>query len=72
MKNKLKIYLFSYRYKDAQYSLEIPAYSLDEAKGKLSMMSFAKYDGELVAKIPSLPSIGIFVRIITWFRNRIY
>lgn len=65
----IKTYLFSYNYNGSQYSLEIPAETLEEAKDRLSVMSFAKYDGELVAKIPAQPSAGIFVRIITFMRN---
>ena len=69
MKN-LKTHLFSYNYEGSQYSFEIPAYSAHEAKKRLSRIMRADYDGELVAKIPALPSSGIFVRLYTFFKNK--
>lgn len=67
----LKVFLFSYNYEGAQYSLEIPANDAEEAKQRLSRMAFAKYDGELKHKIPTAPGAGVSVRLITWLRNRI-
>jgi hypothetical protein len=67
--SKLRTFLFSYNYEGAQYSFEIPAYSLDEAKARLSRITFAKYDGELMCKIPAVAGAGIFVRILTWLKN---
>lgn len=70
MKN-IRMYLFSYNYQGSEYSLEIPANSLEEAKGRLSQMVFAQYDGELVAKVPANSSSGILVNLAVWIRNRI-
>lgn len=69
--NNIKTHLFSYNYEGSEYSLEIPANNLEEAKGRLSKMVFARYDGELVAKVPAMPSSGLFVSLITWLRNRL-
>ena len=66
----IKIHLFSYNYEGAEYSLEIPANSVQEAKERLSKMTFARYDGELVTKIPATPGTGVLVRLVTWLRNR--
>jgi hypothetical protein len=54
----MKTFLFTYRYEGDSYSLEIPADTLAEAKGRLSAMAFARYDGELKATVnlPRLPS----------------
>jgi hypothetical protein len=54
----MKTFLFTYRYEGADYSLEIPAATLAEAKGRLSAMGFARYDGELKAQVsvPRPPS----------------
>ena len=69
--NNIKTHLFSYSYEGSEYSLEIPANSVQEAKERLSRMTFARYDGELVTVIPALPTTGMFVRLYTWTRNRL-
>jgi len=71
MMNELKTHLFSYNYEGSQYSLEIPAHSEEEAKSRLTRMVYANYDGELVATVPAMPVSGIFVRLVTWLRNRL-
>ena len=70
MKN-IKTHLFTYNYEGAEYCLEIPANSLQEAKDRLSRMTFAKYDGELVSKIPAIPTAGLFVKFMASIRNRL-
>lgn len=65
----LKTFLFSYNYDGAQYSFEIPAYTLEEAKGRLSRLTFAKYDGELMCKIPAVAGVSIIVRLLAWLNN---
>lgn len=65
----MKVFLFSYNFEGAQYSLEIPAQDAEEAKHRLSRMTFAKYDGELVQSCPAPPGTGILLRLITWIRN---
>jgi len=70
MKN-FKTHLFTYNYGGAQYSLEIPAASADEAKERLTRIVYASYDGELVTKVPAFPASGMFVRLFTWVRNRL-
>lgn len=50
---RLTIYLFHYRYDGVAYCTEVPAYSLDEARGRLRVMPLAQYDGELVLRIPA-------------------
>lgn len=68
--SELKTYLFSYHYRGAWYSLEIPACSEEEAKDRLIAVAKAQYDGELMYSIPAyLPGAGIFARLVTWFKN---
>lgn len=66
-----RIFLFSYNYEGAEYSVEIPATNEEEAKQRLSRLAFAKYDGELMYKIPASPGAGILVRLVTWTKNRL-
>ncbi len=67
---KLKNFLFSYNYDGSQYSIEIPAYNAEEARERISRITFAKYDGELADKIPALVGAGVLVRLLTWLKNR--
>jgi hypothetical protein len=69
MKN-LKVFLFSYNYEGSQYSFEIPAYSAEEARERVSRLTFAKYDGEIAHKIPAFAGASVLVRLLTWLKNR--
>ena len=60
-------HLFSYRYGDGEWILEIKARDAQEAKERLRALAFAKYDGEVYAKIPH--SIGPLMKIGVWLRN---
>lgn len=62
-------YLFSYRYDGKEFGLVVPAYSLDEARGRIRAMVLSRYDGELVVRIPAFPTAGLFVRAIAAVRN---
>lgn len=64
-------YLFSYRYQGSEYSVVIPADTLDEAKGRMEAIGKNHvYDGELYAEIPVyVPFSGLFSRLYVWFRN---
>lgn len=68
---KLTEYLFSYRYGDSEFSFSVPAYSLEEAKGRVKAMTFARYDGELMLRLAAGPGAGLLVRVITGFRNMV-
>jgi hypothetical protein len=65
----MKRYLFHYRYDGKEFGFDVPADSLDEAKGRVKAMTLARYEGELVATIPDAPGVGLLVRLITWVRN---
>jgi hypothetical protein len=60
-------HIFSYRFNDRQYTIDIVAKDDTEAKERLKALAWAKYDGELVARIPS--SLGIFARLSVAVRN---
>lgn len=70
MTRKLTEYLFSYRYDGHEFSFGVPAYSLEEATARVKAMTFARYDGELVARIPAaIPGAGLITRIVTAIGN---
>jgi hypothetical protein len=63
---KFKTYLFSYRFQGDSWCFEIKAASPEEAKERLSALVFAKYDGEVKAKI-HVPT-GFLPRLKSLFR----
>ncbi len=63
-KSVFKRYLFTYRFDGADWSLEIPARSLEEAKERVKVLSFARCEGETRAPTGrSEPSVSPFRRI---------
>lgn len=63
----MQTHLFSYRFEGKQWELEIKASNAKEAKARLSQLTFAKYDGVLVATIPA--RFGPLAPLATWVRN---
>ena len=64
-------FLFSYRFGGKEWGTSVFADSPAEAKEKIKAQSLARYDGELMARIPAvLPGAGIFTRLLCWWRNR--
>lgn len=51
------------------YSVEFSAVDWADAKNVCQRAGF-KLDGELKAKIPAAPGVGLFVRLFTWMKNR--
>lgn len=65
----MKTHLFTYRMDGAEYALEIPADSIQDAHRRLDHIKFwCRYDGELIAKVPV--GAGWLVRAATWIANR--
>jgi len=62
-----RTHLFTYRFDGAEWSLEIEAGSRGEALDRIKSLAFARYEGELVAKVPAVA--GPFARFATWIRN---
>lgn len=50
--SSFKVFLFSYRYEGAEWNVEIPAQSWEDAKRRVSALTYAKCDGEVVARLP--------------------
>ncbi len=60
-------HLFSYRFNGREYTVDIVAKDADEAKERLKALVWAKYDGELVARVPA--EVGTLARIAIALRN---
>jgi len=63
----MKIHLFTYRYQGAEWNLEVQGDTPADAKARLAAMALARYDGELIAKVPA--GVGFLARAIVWLRN---
>jgi len=60
-------YLVSYRHDGAEWNLELKAASIQDARARLSKLSLARVDGELIATIPA--SAGWFAKAWVVLRN---
>jgi len=60
-------YLFEYRYDEAEWGIEIVAKSPEEARERISALTWATYKGEIARKIP-VPAGGLIARIASLLR----
>lgn len=51
-RDSFKPFLVSYRYEGAVWNIELPAQSLEDAERRVSALTYAKCDGEVVARLP--------------------
>lgn len=68
--SQFKRYLVSYRHDGAQWNIELPATSHEDAKQRLSQLHFGRVDGEIIADIPG--SMGPLAELAARFRNLIW
>lgn len=72
--SEFKRYLVSYRHDGAQWNIELPAASLEDAKRRLSQLHFGRVDGEIIARIasPLGPIAMLFARLrnLIWVESR--
>ena len=67
---KFKQFLVSYRLDGAQWNIEIPAASFEDAQRRLSQLHFGKVEGEIIADVPG--SLGPIAALATRVRNLIH
>jgi hypothetical protein len=60
-------FLFSYRYEGAEWNIEVPARSWDDAKKRVSALTFARCEGEVIARMPA--ALGPMARLVAFIRN---
>jgi hypothetical protein len=53
--SEYKRYLFTYLYAGTEWSVEIAALSLDEAKERMKVIPFARYEGESAPRRAAAP-----------------
>lgn len=64
---KFKHFLVSYQLDGAQWNIEIPATSFEDAKRRLGQLHFGRVEGEVIAKVPG--AMGPIAALATWIRN---
>ena len=62
-------FLFTYRFDGHDWGFSIMARDADEARERLKAMTWARYDGVLVARIPA--GLGVFARLTVAIRNAV-
>jgi hypothetical protein len=67
MLNTMQTHLFSYRLDGAQWVMEVKATNAEDARRRIAALTYASYDGVLVAKSPA--ALGPLVVLATWIRN---
>ncbi len=65
VRSQFKKFPFTYRFDGTDWCIEIPARSLDEAKERLKVLGFARYEGEA----PRAPTASPARRPRGWFQN---
>ena len=64
----MKRFLFTYRWNGYEYSLEVPAETEAEARGRVSQMSLARFEGTIAMTV-RVPGAGIVGKLLGMFRR---
>jgi len=65
VRSQFRKFPFTYRYDGTDWCIEIPARSLEEAKERVKVLGFARYDGEA----PRAPTASSARRPRGWFQS---
>ena len=63
MNGEFKRYLFEYRHENSDWALEVVATSPEDAKQRLKALAWARYEGEISAKVP-IPGGGLLQKML--------
>lgn len=64
-------FLFTYRFGGHEWGTSVFATDADEAKEKIKAVGMARYDGEMMMRIPAVaPGAGLLVRFLCWWKAR--
>ena len=71
MSKAVREFLFTYHFGGVSWGTSVFADSTEEAKEKIKAVGMARYDGELMMRIPAAtPGGGLIASLICWLRNR--
>ena len=60
--SSFKSFLVSYRYEGAEWNVELPAQSWEDARRRVSALSLARCEGEVIARLPKLLADSFLMR----------
>jgi hypothetical protein len=63
----MKLHSFTYTHDGAEWALRIMASSPEDARARIGRLTWARYDGEVVASVPA--GLGLFARLAVVVRN---
>ena len=65
-------FLFSYHFGGGEWGISIFAADAQEAREKIKAVGMARYDGELVMRIPAtIPGAGLLARLLCWWKRTV-
>lgn len=67
MDQGFQTYVVTYRHEGAEWHLDLPATSLEDARRRLSQLALARVDGVGFAKIPA--TLGPLAKAVVFARN---
>lgn len=67
LEGQYKTFVVHYRYEGAEWGIQLPARSIEDAKARLARMPYATVAGELVMTLPAYT--GPLAAIVSGFRN---
>lgn len=66
----MREYLFTYRFDGKEWGTSVFADDPAQAREKIKVVGLARYDGELMARIPAtVPGSGLLSRFICWLKS---
>ena len=65
-----KTFVVHYRYDGAEWGIQLPARSFEDAEARLARLAVGTVKGELVMTLPA--STGPLTGILCWLRNAFY
>lgn len=69
LEGEYKTFVVHYRHEGAEWGIQLPARSIEDAKARLARMPYATVAGELVMTLPAYT--GPLAAIATSFRNAV-
>lgn len=64
-------FCFTYHFGGSNWGISIFANDPDEAREKIKAVGMARYDGEVMGRIPAtVPAAGMVARLVCWWKNR--
>ena len=67
--DEFNVHAFEYEMDGSKWSMTVPARSVADARARLRKAAGGAFVGDHVTEIPAVPGAGLWVRLLTWWRN---